>query len=95
MEASAVTTQYAEANRLRQKGRRAETRGKAMQGCVTRAATLTLAYLLRGWMLMLAVGIIHAEWLPALPTLGYWWACMIVMLLNGVFSIVPSTAAKS
>lgn len=89
-------SQYAEAVRLIQKGRRAETRGKAMQGCITRAVAVALAYLFRGWMLMLAVGIIHAEWLPQLPTLGYWWAVVIVALLNGVFSIVPpATAAKS
>jgi len=48
-----------------------------------------------GWMLMLAVGIAHAHWLPALPTIGYWWAVLIVTLMRGVFSRTPVTKDKS
>lgn len=90
-------TQYTEAMRLIQKGRRAETRGKVAKGCVTSIITSTLTYLFRGWMVMLAVGIIHAEWLPNLPTLGYWWAVAIVALLSGTFSVIPpkTPVAKS
>lgn len=39
-----------------------------------------------GFEFMLAVGIIHHEWLPQLPTIGYWWAVLIVGLLKGTFS---------
>jgi hypothetical protein len=39
-----------------------------------------------GWLFMLAVGIAHAEWLPNLPTIGYWWALLLVWLARGVFS---------
>jgi hypothetical protein len=83
--------------RLIEKGRRAETRGKAMQGCVGAIFRVAIAWLARGWWLMLAVGIIHAEWVPALPTLGYWWAVAIVALLSGTFSVIPpkTPAAKS
>jgi hypothetical protein len=41
--------------------------------------------LIGGLWFMLAVGIVHAEWLPKLPTIGYWWAVLIVFLLAGVF----------
>jgi|KBSSwiStaDraftv2_1062776.scaffolds.fasta_scaffold01170_32 hypothetical protein len=75
--------------RLIRKGRRAETRGKAVEGCITRLIISALTFLLRGFWLMLAVGIIHAEWWPALPTVGYWWSVLIVSLLPGVFSPVP------
>lgn len=45
-----------------------------------------LGALSNGFMLMLAVGVAHAEWIPQLPTIGYWWACLLVYLLHGVFS---------
>jgi Na+-driven multidrug efflux pump len=44
-----------------------------------------LMSLVNGWLLMLAVGIAHAEWVPALPTIGYWWAVLLAMLLRGAF----------
>jgi hypothetical protein len=44
--------------------------------------------LLGGWMLMIAVGVAHAHWVPALPTIGYWWAALIVWLLQGSFRTI-------
>lgn len=41
-----------------------------------------------GWMLMLAVGVAHHDWVPGLPTIGYWWAVLLVWLLQGAFSTV-------
>jgi len=35
-----------------------------------------------GWIFMLTVGVIHAEWLPMLPTIGYWWAVIIIGLIR-------------
>lgn len=34
-----------------------------------------------GWTLMLAVGVVHHEWWPAVPTIGYWWAVVLCLLL--------------
>lgn len=36
------------------------------------------------WLLMLIVGIVHADWLPALPTVGYWTTLLLCALLFGM-----------
>jgi len=54
---------------------------KLIIGVVVGAVTALAA----GWLFMLAVGIAHHEWLPQLPTIGYWWAVLIVSLLRGAF----------
>jgi hypothetical protein len=40
-----------------------------------------IEWLFSAWMLMLIVGIVHAEWLPQLPTIGFGLACLL-----GLFS---------
>lgn len=58
---------------------------------VTATITGALASFAGGWELMLGVGVIHAEWIRTLPTIGYWWAVLLVWLLRGTFSrIAPS-----
>lgn len=42
---------------------------------------ILLAFAL-GWVFMLTVGVIHHEWIPQLPTLGYWWAFLIIALIR-------------
>lgn len=86
---------YAEAVRLIRKGRRAEQRGKVLEGCITGLITQTVAVLAGGFWLMLAADVIHKHWIPALPTVGYWWAVLVVMLLKGVFSNTPSAKDKT
>lgn len=75
--------------RLARLGKRAETRGKAAKGCVTAWLTKALSAFFGGWMLMLSVGIAHLNWLPGLPTVGYWVAVLLVALMTGVFSPSP------
>jgi hypothetical protein len=87
-------TNYDEITRLVRKGRRAELRGKALQGCITGQVTSILNALFGGWMLMLTAGIVHAEWITSLPTVGYWWAVAIVALMRGVFSRIPKTESE-
>lgn len=84
----------AEVIRLAKLGHRAEKRSKAAQGCATWLLVSTLDALLGGWMLMLAVGIAHAEWIPALPTIGYWWAVVLVALTRGLLKGAPRQAAQ-
>lgn len=60
-----------------------------MKGCLMWLFMLpvyALEVLFRGWVLMLGVGIVHAEWLPQLPTIGYWVAVLIAWVLGGVLS---------
>jgi hypothetical protein len=39
-----------------------------------------------GWLFMLAVGIVHHEWIPACPTIGFWWSLLLVILLKWTFA---------
>jgi len=52
-----------------------------------------LASLALGWVFMILVGIIHAEWLPGVPTIGYWWAVLWAVLIR-VCTTADYTAEK-
>jgi hypothetical protein len=82
---------YAAMARLIRKGKRAEARGKAIAAFFTQLLISALTFMMRGFWLMLAVGIVHHEWWPAIPTIGYWWSVLVVSLLCGVFSAIPSS----
>jgi len=43
---------------------------------------LALGALFGGWMFMLTVGVIHGEWLPMMPTIGYWSAVKVSFMLS-------------
>jgi hypothetical protein len=90
-----VSVDYAEVIRLARKGRRAEQRGKAWEGCITGLITNAINVFMSGLYLMLAVGVVHAHWIHQLPTLGYWRSVLLVFLLKGVFSLAPATKDKS
>jgi len=76
----------------------AEAKRKKRRAWIERAITnqifAALMSLLDGLWLMLAVGIAHAEWIPALPTIGYWWSVLLVALLRGCFSKLDFPAKK-
>jgi hypothetical protein len=54
-----------------------------------------LASLLGGWMFMLAIGVAHHEWLPGLPTIGYWWAALLTWLIRSAALTAPSSGGDS
>lgn len=62
-------------------------RNQAIRKAIVGTLTNWIGCLYSGWMLMLAVGVAHAEWIRVLPTIGYWWAVLLVLLLRGVFSV--------
>ena len=66
--------------------RRRRSRGKAFGKFVTALVGSWLTNLLAGLWLMLAVGIIHHEWIRQCPTIGYWWAVLLVGLLRPALS---------
>jgi len=68
---------YLVAAELRRRKRR-----KAIRAVVVSLLTSALLSLLGGWNLMLAVGVAHAEWIHALPTIGYWWAVLLSLLIS-------------
>lgn len=51
--------------------------------------------LLAGWALMLAVGVIHHEWIEQCPTIGYWWAVVLAFLLRSALHVIDSTSKGS
>lgn len=61
---------------------------------ITAYVTGAISALVNGWFLMLTVGLAHDEWVPALPTIGYWWAVLLAYLLQGVFSCVAPSKSK-
>lgn len=93
-----MSVDYAEVYRLAKLGKRAEGRrkatGKFFAGLVKSILTTAVVSLGRGLWLMLAVGVVHDEWVHALPTLGYWWAVLLIVLLNGVLSAIHPVKTK-
>lgn len=58
-------------------------------GRLSRIVTYNLIMaIVGGWALMLAVGVIHADWLQGVPTIGYIPAVLVVFLLNLVASAI-------
>ncbi len=43
-------------------------------------------FFLEGWMLMLFLGGVHHEVLPAVQTIGYWKACVLSVPLDVLFA---------
>lgn len=41
--------------------------------------------LLCGWFFMLGVGVVHHDWLPGLPTVGYFTAVVVAFLFRLAF----------
>lgn len=53
-----------------------------------------VASMLGGWMFMLAVGVAHHEWLPGLPTIGYWWAVLLTWLIRSAALSAPASGGE-
>lgn len=41
-----------------------------------------------GWVTMLTVGIVHHEWLPEVPTLGYWPSLLIFYMVDWIVMLM-------
>lgn len=78
--------------RLAKMGRRAEQRGEAVQGCLSALFTWVLVVFTRGWMAMLAVGVIRNDWWHGMPALGFWSSVALSLLLG--WAVPNVTAAK-
>lgn len=52
-----------------------------------------IAALLGGWMFMLAVGIVHHEWIRACPTIGFNWSVALAALVRGALFL--NTTSKN
>jgi len=90
-----TTTTQAELVDLIRRGRRAKTRSQGITKFIGTMLMSAVSALSGGFNLMLAVGVAHAEWVPPLPTIGYWRAVLLVFLLRGTFSAIKSTDKES
>lgn len=73
------------------KDRKRRSRREALGKFVVEFVSAAVLSLLYGWEFMLAVGVIHLHWLPVMPTIGYWWAVLVVWLLRAIFT--PNTSS--
>lgn len=89
------TVNYAEILRLARKGKQSEKRKAALGRFLSALAVSILGAFFGGWMLMLGVGILHANWWSDMPPMGYWTAVLAVALLRGVFSRLQLEKEKS
>ena len=87
-----MSVDYAEIYRLAKLGKQSEQRSEALGGCLGALTWKAFADLTTGWMFMLAVDVAHTHWWSAVPTIGYWWAVLIVLLTRGMFG---TTGSKS
>lgn len=49
--------------------------------------------LVGGWLFMLAIGIVHHEWIRSCPTIGFFWSVTLAALVRGALFL--NGAAKS
>lgn len=89
-----MTIPTAEVIRLARIGRQAEKRREVRNGCLGLLGQMIVHILVGGWLFMLAVGVAHHEWIPSLPTIGYWWSVLLAWLLRGALAQLPSTSGK-
>jgi uncharacterized membrane protein YiaA len=76
-----------EITRLARIGKQAERSKEVRKRYLTHFVMLALRVLVDGWVMMLLVGVVHAEWIRSLPTVGYWWAVLIVTLAGAILGI--------
>lgn len=55
---------------------------------VAEFVTSVLLMLLGAWVFMLLVGVIHHEWIAALPTLDWWSSLLIIVMADIVTNCV-------
>ena len=69
---------------------RSEKLKRALRRLGKTAIEWALTALLRGWLLMLAVGVAHHDWSPRIPPMGFWTA----VLLTALYPIAASTIKR-
>lgn len=72
-------------DRDKRSDRRAEVFGRVLGQLVATA--------LAGFSLMIAVGVVHAEWIRNCPTVGYWDALIVAALLRSAL-LIPTTPPR-
>lgn len=51
--------------------------------------------LVAGWAFMLAVGVIHHEWIASCPTIGYGWAVVVALLIRWALQAISTSGSDS
>lgn len=73
---------------------RRERLKRALLSLARAVVTGVFTALLRGWMLMLAVGVAHHDWSARIPPMGYWTAVLLTALYPIAASAVINKTVK-
>lgn len=46
-----------------------------------------IEWLFSAWMLMVVVGVVHGDWLPQVPTIGFGFALLLTGLVSAVLAV--------
>ena len=49
--------------------------------------------LLGGLLIMLLVMVAHGHWWPGIPSIGFWWSCVLALLLKFLYDAVSGPDA--
>ena len=80
---------------LVRKDARRKSRRKALGKLVSSPIQSMVHILIGGLWFMLAVGVIHHEWIAQCPTIGYWWAVLLASLLRSAFAAVSTKSGET
>jgi hypothetical protein len=58
-----------------------------VKGFVATAGAAIVSVFANGYLFMLLVGLVHNQWLPVVPTIGYWTATGLVALATGIWGM--------
>jgi hypothetical protein len=72
-----------------------KTLGKVIGAMVVVLGCVLVGMLAGGWLLMLFIGVVHGEWLPNMPTIGYWSAVKVSAMLSLMVGIAVSVMRGS
>lgn len=81
------------ARRDAQRRSRKERIRKSVRSVVVHLMVSTTMTMVFGWVFMLAVGIVHHEWIRQCPTIGYGWATLLAALLRLV--LINTTKSRA
>jgi hypothetical protein len=61
---------------------------------LTMLVVVVAGALFGGWIFMLTVGVVHGEWLPMMPTIGYWSAVKVSAMLSLLFGLALGASSR-
>jgi hypothetical protein len=54
----------------------------------------TILMFTSAWSLMIAVGVVHHEWIVQCPTIGFGWALLLTLFIRSIFAGLMVTVSE-